>query len=159
MLFRVRMICIAIGVFIVSNLHSSQAQERDLDKQILGEWNVTSRVIAGKSDTDMVGGKLVLTEAERTEITLAGGATKEVKLIRKVHDEKNKVFRFTIETTEDNEAMGGGGPRKGICRINEKGELEIEARGSINFDDSSDVDHVQKQKYGLGLWGHKLLVH
>lgn len=146
MLFRVRMICIAIGVFIVSNLHSSHAQERDLDKQILGEWNVTSRVIAGKSDTDMVGGKLVLTEAERTEITLAGGATKEVKLIRKVHDEKNKVFRFTIETTEDNEAMGGGGPRKGICRINEKGELEIVETRSASHDFPPDFSDATKAK-------------
>ncbi|MBI5150284.1 MAG: hypothetical protein HZA28_05900 [Candidatus Omnitrophica bacterium] len=32
----------------------------------------------------------------------------------------------------------------------EKGELELEARGSINFDDRHDEDGTQKQKYALG---------
>ena len=32
----------------------------------------------------------------------------------------------------------------------EKGELEIEARGGINFDDRHDVDKLQTQKYAVG---------
>lgn len=32
----------------------------------------------------------------------------------------------------------------------EKGELELEARGNVNFDDRDDVDNTQTQKYAIG---------
>ena len=144
MMFRVKLVCCVFGSLFLSALPALNAQERDLDKQIQGEWIVASRVIAGKADKQFLGGTLLLSEAERTEVKLLSGQSMNIKFIRRVHDEKTKTFRFTIETSDDDEGMGGGGPRKGICKLNEKGELEIVETRSASQDFPKDFSEATK---------------
>jgi len=40
--------------------------------------------------------------------------------------------------------MGGGGPRKGICKINEKGDLEIVETRSASYDFPIDFSDATK---------------
>lgn len=144
MMFRVKIVFFVFGSLFLSALPASNAQEKDLDKLIQGEWIVVSRVIAGKADKQFLGGTLLLSEAERTEIKLVSGQSMNIKFIRRVHDEKTKTFRFSIETSEDDEGMGGGGPRKGICKLNEKGELEIVETRSASHDFPNDFSDATK---------------
>ena len=144
MMFRVKLVWFVFGTLFLSASSELRAQQSDLDRLLQGEWNVTSRVIAGKSDTAFVNATLTLTESDRAEIKLAGGQTMKIKFVRRVHDESTKTFRFSIETSEDNQAMGGGGPRKGICKINDKGELEIIETRSASKDFPKEFSDASK---------------
>jgi hypothetical protein len=73
----------------------------------------------------MAGASFSIEESAKSNLKLPNGLTKTAKFSAKLHDEKAKLFRVLIETDEDSEGLGGGGPRKGICQINDKGELQI----------------------------------
>lgn len=144
MVYRTKLVGVVLGFLFLFELPSSYAQENDLDKLLHGEWKVASRVIKGKTDNPFIGGTLSLLETERSEIKLVNGASINLKFSRKVHDEKAKTFRFTIETPDDAAGMGGGGPRKGICKVNEKGELEIVETRSASYDFPIDFSDATK---------------
>ena len=144
MVYRAKLVVVVLGCLFLSELPASYAQENDLDKLLHGEWKVASRVIKGKTDNPFIGGTLSLLETERSEVKLINGVSINLKFSRKIHDEKSKTFRFTIETPDDAQGMGGGGPRKGICKINEKGELEIVETRSASYDFPIDFSDATK---------------
>ena len=125
MKYRTRWLFLVMSYFLLAELPRSYAQENNPDKLLQGDWKVASRVIKGKMDNHFVGSTLSLLETERSEVKFASGDSIKLKFIRKIHDDKTKTFRFTIETPDDAEGMGGGGPRKGLCKVNVDGELEI----------------------------------
>lgn len=60
--------------------------------------------------------------------------------------EKEKVFRYLFEAPEDSPEIGGGGPRKAMCRINETGELEIIEAPSAADDFPTDFSEASIKK-------------
>ncbi len=144
MLYRTKWFLFVVSCFFLAESPSSLAQENNPDKLLQGDWKIASRVIKGKMDNHFVGGILSLMETERSEVKFANGDSIKIKINRKIHDEKTKAFRFTIETPEDAEGMGGGGPRKGICKVNEEGELEILESRSASQDYPVDFSDATK---------------
>ena len=88
---------------------------------------------------------LSIGEAGPIRLTPAMGLF-QFRFIQNIYDEKTNTFRFLIEGREDSPGMGGDGPRKGICRINENGGLEIIETRSAAFDFPLDFSEASKAK-------------
>ena len=94
-------------------------------QSLVGDWDV-----AIDSNQLKVGKTLVIGENSTFKFTPAD-LFEGNSFIPVDYDENEKVFRYLFEGSEDSPAVGGGGPRKAICRIGESGKLEIvEARSA-----------------------------
>lgn len=145
----------ALSILVVASTWIGQsvfAQENPLEKALIGEWVVESCSRAGIVDKSVVGMNFAIDDMERILLTTTSGQTKSAKFVSNLHDVKAKIFRYTIETGEDNEAEGGGGPRKGICQINSKGELQIFESLSASVDYPNDFSNASTSTSKALVW-------
>jgi hypothetical protein len=59
----------------------------------------------------------------------------------------NGWYIVQVETEEDKFALGGGGPRSGLIRINDDGDLEIIVAGSAGSDAPKDFSDEQRSRH------------
>jgi hypothetical protein len=138
-----------IGSFMVSFANAGD-NEKKVRESIKGEWKISSRVLSNEEDGRMSNAIVVLGDKEELEIRFATGEVQTIRFAPVVHDVKNKILRFMIENDEDSAANGGGGARKGICRINDKGEMEMmETTSSV---DDFPIDFSEKSKSVVHYW-------
>ena len=134
------------GVISLCSQSIVHADDAALLKLLSGEWTVKSVSIKGTNEKHFESATFSINESNRSEVKLSTGESSQRKFVPIVHDEKTKTFRFTIEEKFDSPALGGSGPRKGICRINEKGELEIVEARSAAEDFPVDFSTATKAK-------------
>ena len=134
------------GVISMSTHSLVRGDDAALLKSLEGEWTVASHSLRGVSEKRFESAAFVINDSNRSEMKLTSGESSQFKFVPVVHDEKTKMFRFSIEEKFDSPSVGGGGPRKGICRINEKGELEIVEAGSSSDDFPVDFSNASKAK-------------
>jgi hypothetical protein len=141
-----KILSLAIALAFVTTsffTNASGGEPPELIKALQKEWKVVSRTVGGKVDNRFEGATLSILESDKADLKSKTGELTSIKLAPKVHDEKTKTIRFVIELPDDSLSWGGGGPRKGICRINDKGDLEMieaqSASGDFPIDFSDEV--------------------
>ena len=93
---------------------------------LVGEWEV---VLA--ASPDMIGKTLQIGETNSFKFLPANPLFGGSKFLPIDYDENEKAYRYLFEGSDDSPDVGGGGPRKSMCRIDESGDLEIiEARSA-----------------------------
>ncbi|MEZ6133561.1 MAG: hypothetical protein R3C53_01495 [Pirellulaceae bacterium] len=107
-----------------------------------GRWNVEKMEFEGQ---DVPRWADRTCEITKNEIVLAApnGRTSKGKFEPRVSDEKKNLFRFLLEEFDDKPQQGGGGPRKGICRVTD-GVLEILETTSAADDFPKDFSEESK---------------
>lgn len=139
------LLCIVLAQVAVFS-RSSFAQIGDLEKELLGEWTIVHVKVKDKQSDRFSGGMLDISNMNQASLSLSNKPSSSFKMLTRVRDEKAKVFEFQIETQDDQVSWGGGGPRKGICRLTDKGELEINECISAEEDYPADFSAATKRK-------------
>lgn len=101
------------------------AADSEPGKSPIGNWKIISMDFCGKNELKFKDGTFNIAENGASESLTTAGERSQFKLKTEVYDARKFWFRLTIETSEDALSAGGAGPRKGLCRITDKGELEI----------------------------------
>jgi hypothetical protein len=115
--------CLTAEVVIAQD--KSDKPDKSLEKSLVGEWVVVTCSRAGVADKSMVGASFTIDDAGKSHLGMLKSPPKTARFDAQLHDEKSKLFRVLIETDEDSVGLGGSGPRKGICQMNDKGELQV----------------------------------
>jgi hypothetical protein len=122
----------------------------DAEKPLVGRWTLESRTINGQADAQYTGAAVEIKESDEMIISLKERQGLTLKFTPKILDERQRLYRFFVEKSEDSATLGGGGARKGICRINDKGELEILEARSASYD--FPADFTDKSKAAAAYW-------
>jgi len=110
---------LAVSLLAASSLSGGSStvvaeQNSQVALTIEGKWRVVAKTWYGKDSKDEVGLVWQFQGKDRFSMHFAGGRTLEG---RYQIDINKKPWQIDIETKEDEPAVGGGGPRKGIVSI------------------------------------------
>ena len=135
---------LVIAAVYFGGMSSAQQLETvTLPEELTGDWAVSSYKACGDeycyySDCAFVGAV-----SGGSSIGSANGVTSSIEL--QGYDATGSgVAYFLVETPEDTEEMGGGGPRKAIGRITAGGQLEIVEARSADADYPADFSDLTK---------------
>ena len=107
----------------VAEAHTVSVVQETVPVELAGQWETTGYSIAGQAGK-LRGGMFIDPESSETKL----GS----RSIRFLKSDNGKSW-IEVCGLQDETRMGGGGPRKGICRVNAEGELEIiEARSAAH---------------------------
>ena len=116
---------VAVSGSVVSPCLRAAETKTETKTSPVGLWEVVKMDFTGKANSKFTGGEFMIGEDDTGWWRIPGGRNATFKLVCKLHDKKSKLYRFTIEGSEDAISAGGGGPRKGLLRITAKGEIEM----------------------------------
>lgn len=139
----IALLSIALMMSINVNLVAGEAE-----RPLFGQWTLESREINGLTEARYSEAAVEIRDSADMTVSFKNGQVETIKFSPKIHDEKQKVYQVFIESPEDSPELGGDGARKGICRINAKGELEIlEAKSAshgfpVDFSDESKAKAI-----------------
>lgn len=102
-----------------------------------GEWAVSNHSIAGEADTEFATGTVTITASSQAVIQDATGDSQKIEFQSSTVDAQG-IAQIQVTHGDDEEGMGGGGPRKAIARVNAAGNLEI--LEALSADDSYPTD-------------------
>ena len=154
-IFLLVLMCVTAQVVVAQDKDKSDKSDKpvkSLEKSLVGDWEVVSCSRAGVADKSMVGASFTIDEAGKSHLKIANGPARTAKFELKLHDEKSKLFRVLIETDEDSVGLGGGGSRKGICQINDKGELQVFEALTSSLDYPNDFSKASTSTSKGLLW-------
>ena len=116
---------VAVSGSVVSARLRAAETKTGMKTSPVGLWEVVKMDFTGKPNSKFTGGEFMIAKNGTGWRRIRGGRKVTFKFICKLHDKKNRLYRFTIAGSEDDVSAGGGGPRKGILRITDKGEIEM----------------------------------
>lgn len=138
-----------IGLGWASDQTEKETKEQELLASLYGKW----KFIDTEIEDVMHDAVLTIHENEQSELarpqdsglpSKAKEMASKVKLELKAHDVEHKIVRIRVEYVWDRPNTGGAGPRKGLCRIDDKGNLEIIETTSADDDFPSDFSNGSK---------------
>lgn len=121
---------VAVAGFVMWSNGNRSAQARSspppaiptvVPDNFAGNWQISNCSVAG------------IAQISTAEVSIGMGATEALLGTKSITflPTTNEVTQIEVCATGDLECWGGGGPRKGICRVNSDGQLEIlEARAA-----------------------------
>ncbi len=138
-----------IGFGWNSDQTEQEAKEQKLLASLHGKW----KFIDSDVEDVMRDAVITISEGEQTELarpqdsslpSKAKEMASKFTLERTVHDVEKKLVRIRVEYVWDRPETGGAGLRKGLCRIDGKGNLEIIEAASAADDFPSDFSDDSK---------------
>ncbi|GAB5403137.1 MAG: hypothetical protein Aurels2KO_13680 [Aureliella sp.] len=102
---------------------SEKAAAVQTDTSPRGKWTVTEALLYGEAAADRVGAEIEIRDDGTADWPMYGQAqTIDFKLADANEDGS---IPYKIANSEDQPAMGGAGPRNGLLRILESGDMEM----------------------------------
>ncbi len=108
----------------------------------IGDYTIETASLHGQDWEGLIAGTVSFDELGSAQ---QKGSTRQLASQYKFQPSDDAAFtRFTVETTEDVVQNGGGGPRHGILRELDSGELEVLENTSANQELPSDFSEATK---------------
>lgn len=102
---------------------SEKAAAVQADTSPLGKWTVTEALLYGEAAADRVGAEIEIRDDGSADWPMYGQA-QTIDFVLSDANEDGSI-PYKIANSEDQPAMGGAGPRNGLLRILESGDMEM----------------------------------
>ncbi len=108
-----------------------------------GDWVVSEHAITSITDAEFAAANLSITSSAKATIDDGNGGTQTLTF-QSSEPDKNGFYQLLVSTVEDSEAMGGGGSRKAIAKLDENDNLVIVEATSADDDYPPDFSAATK---------------
>jgi hypothetical protein len=144
---------VMVVMFISLGWGNDQSEQETKEQKLLASLYGKWKFIDTEVEDMMHDAVITIGENEQSELARpqdAGLPSKSKEMVSKfrlelkAHDIERKMVRIRVEYIWDQPSTGGAGPRKGLCRIDDKGHLEIIETTSAEDDFPTDFSDKSK---------------